>query len=802
MSYAQRKMHLAQRLTGFLLGMTLVLGVQDLSAEPSAFESVRPLVRTNKVDEALKVLPNPDTMSGEEKGLALFLKGRLLYAKAQLAEARPFFETALKAKDFRLTGYALYHLGLIDYASKDFKAARKNFESALKENPTRDLQSLIQFQMADMALEQKHFDEASSLLRKLEKRWKRDVRYPEVLYRELRVELKRGRSARGCQLARKLYSEFPGHTLVATWPVDLRKARVDDKTLGCLMTSKDQTRRTHRLQWAGMSDRARAEIDELRGQDKEASPHFDFMLAQFLVSEGLVDEALQLLLKHYETYKRNFNYLTLLARAAARAGEYQTAVGAYYKAYQLAGGSRVGREALFQSAFLSYQFQDYDGASRKFEEFVHRFSRSGLSRDARWNLSWIRYLKGDYLGAYKGFNSIAGQLPRSRKRKKISSDRIRYWQAMSLLRLERVEEAKTLFQSLINDKSIGFYAQAAGYRLEMLKPKGMESPVAAASSAVESAQADSPGSEIESAENSEAEESEDTMTITKEDSEENEESGEEEEKIEVTSSKNPQLVKAFERAQDLIRLGFYDWARFELFEIESHTRNKTYLTNLMALYEKIDSFNRSSTIADLQFAGERTREGIEKSKDLWSLAYPEAYKTSVIEAARSFGIPPEYVWSIMRAESQYKFDVISPVGAKGLMQLMPQTGANLAKILGRRDFAESQLFEPATNILLGAKYLSRLAGKFENSLPLIAAAYNAGPHRVESWLVSFGTLEMDEFIEHIPFVETRDYAKKVVRNFGLYQRIYKGDSRSLSWLAKPIAVKAPKKASARETWEI
>lgn len=800
MSHAQRKKFLARCL------LTFGLLSPHLFAQTSAFDAVRPLVRQNKADEALKALPKPDTLSGSDKALALFLKGRLLYTKAQLTEARPLFEEALKEKDFRLDSYALYHIGLIDYANKDFKSARKAFDSALKKQPTRELQNLIQFQIADMAFEQKHLDEAGSLLRKLEKRWKRDVKYPEVLYRELRVELKRGRSARVCSLARKLYSDFPGHNLIASWSVDLRKAKVDDKNLGCLMTSKDQARRTHRLQWAGMSERARAEINELKGNDDNASPHFDFMLAQFLVSEGLVDEALQILLKHYELHKRNFNYLTLLARAAARAGEYQTAVGAYYKAYQLAGGSRVGREALFQSAFLSYQFQDYDGASRKFEEFIRRFSRSGLTRDARWNLAWIRYLKGDYDGASKGFASIAGQSPRSKKKHKISSDRIRYWQAMTLLRLERFDEAKALFRSLINDRSIGFYAQASESRYEMLKPKGggeVAVPLATIAATPEPPEA--------AAEDNEADESEDTMTITKEEPAEGDESpggaggsasGDDDDKVEVTSFKSPQLAQAFDRAQDLIRLGLYDWARFELFEIESRTRNKTYLQNLIALYEKIDSFNRSSSISDLQFSGERTRDGIEKAKPLWSQAYPEAYKASVTDAAKNFGIPPEYVWSIMRAESQYKFDVISPVGAKGLMQLMPQTGAHLARILGQKEFNESKLFDPSVNILLGTKYLSRLATKFENALPLIAAAYNAGPHRVESWLVSFGTLEMDEFIEHIPFVETRDYAKKVVRNFGIYQRIYRNNSQTLDWLAKPIAVKAPKKASAREVWDI
>ncbi len=71
--------------------------------------------------------------------------------------------------------------------------------------------------------------------------------------------------------------------------------------------------------------------------------------------------------------------------------------------------SKTGRQALYQSAFLSYQFQDYDGAGRRFQEFMKVYPRSGLNRDAQWHLAWLKYLKGDYQGAYKAFASMNAQ---------------------------------------------------------------------------------------------------------------------------------------------------------------------------------------------------------------------------------------------------------------------------------------------------------------------------------------------------------------------------------------------------------
>ena len=96
--------------------------------------------------------------------------------------------------------------------------------------------------------------------------------------------------------------------------------------------------------------------------------------------------------------------------------------------------------------------------------------------------------------------------------------------------------------------------------------------------------------------------------------------------------------------------------------------------------------------------------------------------------------------------------------------------------------------------------MKRLLTKFDNSIPLAAAAYNAGPHRVENWLANFGDLQVDEFIEHIPFVETRNYVKKVSRNFLVYSKLYGNKKELEPWLTKSIHVQITRPSS-RETWE-
>ncbi|MFZ4405279.1 MAG: lytic transglycosylase domain-containing protein, partial [Pseudobdellovibrionaceae bacterium] len=209
----------------------------------------------------------------------------------------------------------------------------------------------------------------------------------------------------------------------------------------------------------------------------------------------------------------------------------------------------------------------------------------------------------------------------------------------------------------------------------------------------------------------------------------------------------------------------------------------------------------SSYIAQTYFSQQRAHFGLSGVRYLWDFAYPKAYAEKVEQAVKKFSVPEELVWGIMRAESQYRRDAISPVGALGLMQVMPYTGQRIAKLLNDTSFQTQQLLQPETAIKMGTFYLKRLMNKFDNSTPLVAAGYNAGPHRVKNWLISFGHLDMDEFIDHIPFLETRNYVKKVVANTHVYGQMYKDKKNQWTFLSNPISVKPDANLVTKESWD-
>ena len=130
--------------------------------------------------------------------------------------------------------------------------------------------------------------------------------------------------------------------------------------------------------------------------------------------------------------------------------------------------------------------------------------------------------------------------------------------------------------------------------------------------------------------------------------------------------------------------------------------------------------------------------------------------------------------SIMRQESNFDVAAISPSGARGLMQLMPFTAKAVAKKLGRRVSVPTLTVDAQENMLLGTSYLQEVLDRFAGSLPLAAAAYNAGPHRVDQWLADNGdprtnAVAMTDWLELIPFAETRNYVQRVLENAVVYR---------------------------------
>ena len=156
-----------------------------------------------------------------------------------------------------------------------------------------------------------------------------------------------------------------------------------------------------------------------------------------------------------------------------------------------------------------------------------------------------------------------------------------------------------------------------------------------------------------------------------------------------------------------------------------------------------------------------------------TLFYTQPHRTIVFDAAEQYDIDPYLIFSIIRAESGFQTSARSPVGARGLMQIMPETADWIAKQRGIKQFDITDLHEPQINIEMGCWYLASLTREFAGSLPMVVAAYNAGSGRVREWASSGKWDGSEQHLEDIPFPETRQYVKRVLQNYKAYQAIYK-----------------------------
>lgn len=160
--------------------------------------------------------------------------------------------------------------------------------------------------------------------------------------------------------------------------------------------------------------------------------------------------------------------------------------------------------------------------------------------------------------------------------------------------------------------------------------------------------------------------------------------------------------------------------------------------------------------------------------EFWRLGFPMPYRESVESYSRKESLDPFLVAALIRQESEFYPKAISPARAYGLMQVLPATGRTLSRRLGIRRFTTSMLHQPEVNMQLGTHYLRLLYDQLNERWEPTLAAYNAGKGRADAWLTWYEYREPAEFVECIPFSETRNYVQIVMRNADIYRRLYGG----------------------------
>ena len=404
----------------------------------------------------------------------------------------------------------------------------------------------------------------------------------------------------------------------------------------------------------------------------------------------------------------------LMARADAHRGRTEAAVERYLAMAEEYDGSATGVTGLFLAAGTLHDAGETDRARELYRDVVHRYPGTDRMGLALMRLAGMAFQEGDHAAAARLWDQYRTRYPRG--------DRVlqaTYWAGRARAEAGDSAGAAALFREVRQAERDSYYALLASRRLgEPFWPIPLEAspPVGADPDAA-------------------------------------------------------RRLAAWMAELDLLRrAGYEDAASARADELAATTglERPTRYALAEALAERGYSQGGIRIGIGLQGSGAPSRR-------LLRILYPFPYRTLITEEARDRGLDPFVAAALIRQESMFEARITSPAGARGLMQVMPATGRQLAEAVGMERWDPELLYHPEINVHLGIRYVAQFMDEYDGSLPSVFSAYNAGPHRVEWWseYPEYGDDEL--FTERIPYRETRDYVKILTRNRALYAGLYGGE---------------------------
>lgn len=520
-------------------------------------------------------------------------------------------------------------------------------------------------------------------------------------------------------------------------------------------TGDELFERSQNLFRAAQYDKAVEAYGRLLEQDPR-SPHrpealFRIGLADFNAGKrGEAAVVLQKLVSDYPRNQRLPEALYWIGKSYSKLGEREKAVAAFQKILTSYRESEWADDALFLTGNIYREANDMKKAVTFYGRLVDEFPDSRFADSAVWWTAWSWYASGQNRQAEQKLQELVNRYPRS-----FLIHQARYWQGRIAEKTGDPAKAAEYYNRVLKRGPYTYYGALAADRLARLDGTEMPAKTSMAADATPAcmeACADDPLFSFDT-----------------------------DEGPPVWTEEARQMLEAepsYRKTLELMHLDMRREAAAELWEMQERLphRRGTIIGLSKALFE-LGDYYRSLVLVLRSYEHHLDAETRNMPPDLWLLAYPQAYWDSILSYSGKYRQDPYFIAAIIREESQFHADALSPAGALGVMQVMPSTGAWIARNISLQGFEREKLFEADTAINLGTWYIGHLMKRFQGDPLFAAAAYNAGPDAVAGWMRSGRSRERDEFVESIPYAETRGYVKKVMRNYAEYRRIYEKTGR-------------------------
>ena len=647
----------------------------------------------------------------------LFARGYQLYNNGKPAQAKELLQKSVDAT-YRLSDYSLYYLARIAFDEANWDQARKNLEQLRQRFPQSVWYHAAALLRAKVDIAEKQLSQASETLRQLrvDKRVQRELA-DEAQFLHAQVQEAQGEVSRAFASYREVRDQSPNSRWAASARKEQARLRAKFPEQFALNTIEARADEADRLARERQSNDAAELYKTILASVTEPAERLRFLtkLATLYLSTGSRNEAIPTL----EQIAREYADNSEAPKALYQIGQI------YWNRHDNARAFEYFKSVLEKyptSAFVDraqYASADIHEYFGRREEAIHLYSKvqrhsptSQMRDDATWRLAWLYYRVGELTSAHATFRSLVTQSKNSP-----FATAALYWQARIAEKLGEMETAKQLHSQIVNGGEESYYQALSLSALER-----MGSPV----------EIYRPGP---------------PAAVTGAD-----------------PPLRPELMFHLSRARELSALALHGLAVVEIDEVNRRAKPEERLRALlMREYFHSQAYSRSLTLAnELPFS--------QSDRDLYR--YPLAFWELVQQKTQERGLDPHLVLGLIRQESLFNARARSPAPAFGLMQLILPTAARVAKQIGLPVPTQEKLFEPELNITLGAQYLKDLLERYSNNWPKAVAAYNAGEAAVDRWEKEIATDDIEEFVERIPYVETRGYVKLVLRNHRIYKRLY------------------------------
>ena len=415
-----------------------------------------------------------------------------------------------------------------------------------------------------------------------------------------------------------------------------------------------------------------------------------------------------------------------LANSIFALGERYSAIEKYNKIITQYPESSYARESYLRLAECYFQLNEPEKGIFQWKQVTEKYPDSSQTMNALWNLGRYYTKNNNNSEALEAYRLLSERFSKS----SLGDDAL-YWRGKTLQKMGLEEEARVIYEKLLREYPLSYYTERITKQRDDLNFVGLIS------------------------------------TSEKEDFTNLEEFLLKYAKIEGEGQLSLLKAELFEE------ISFYKESIIELKEtLNYYPGNIFLLFKLSDVYKKNLDYYNSLNYSEIIFNYLMDHQQLDNLPfELWGSLYPICFEDIIREYALKYEIDPLLVMAMIREESRFNSWDESVAGARGLMQIILSTGEWIAQKINIIDFNDEMLFSPKVNINLGCWYIHYLKEKFSNDYILMISGYNAGPGITDKWLERYDQSDLDNFVENIPYAETREHIKKVMKSYQMYKKL-------------------------------